>query len=481
MKKPNVVVLFSDQQRWDTLGCYGQKLPISPHLDRMAAEGVRFELAFTCQPVCGPVRASLQTGKYPTQVGCEVNNRHLPLGADTLARRMTLAGYKTGYIGKWHLASGPNRLDEGVAPNHRILPVPREFRGGYDDWLAADTLEYTSHAYDGHMFDKDGNARFFKVNRYRVDAQTDWVEEYLEQQTQEEPFFLFASYIEPHHQNDHRRYEGPQGSRDRWSNYEIPGDLAGLPGDWVDNYPDYLGCCHALDRAVGRVRGKLKELGMDENTVLIYTSDHGSHFKTRNGEYKRSCHDACLRVPMIFNGPGFRTGEVNRNLASLIDLPRTILSVAGGEVPEDWQGLDLRNAVGRTLARDAVFAQISESHAGRTIRTGKWKYAVALPGVDGQWVEQEHAGAVVYQEAFLYDLENDPHERNNLVADPARAEVRADLAVKLKAEMARAGETIPEIKSQPVTMRKSGFHPQGDGAGPARRGRAPAQLFDNEV
>ena len=444
-RRPNIIVLFSDQQRWDTLGCYGQKLPISPNLDAMAAAGIRYEYAFTCQPVCGPVRASLQTGKYPTQVGCEVNHRHLPLNADTLARRMTAAGYKTGYIGKWHLASGPNRFDPDFEPENRILPVPEELRGGYDYWLASDTLEYTSHAYDGHMFDNDGKPRFFKPLRYRVDAQTDWVEEYLEQQSKDDPFFLFVSYIEPHHQNDHHCYEGPKGSKERWSNYEIPGDLAGLKGDWVDEYPDYLGCCHALDNAVGRVRKKLADLDLDDNTVVIYTSDHGSHFKTRNGEYKRSCHDGCLRIPMIIHGPGFTGGEVNQNLASLIDIPRTILSLAGGEVPADWQGVNLRDTVGNDVGREAVFAQISESHTGRAIRTKKWKYAVAMPDVDWQWTEQDHSGDIVYQEAFLYDLEADPHERNNLVTDPALAEVRAELAAMLKTEMAKAGETVPMI------------------------------------
>ena len=447
VKQPNIVFVFSDQQRWDTLGCYGQTLPVSPNLDRMAEQGVRFEHAFTCQPVCGPVRASLQTGKYATEVGCETNNRHLPLQADTLADRMKAAGYTTGYIGKWHLASGPNRFDPGVDPNNRILPVPEEHRGGYEYWLVADTLEFTSHAYDGHMFDNDGNARFFPTNRYRVDAQTDWVLEYLDKQTEnEKPFFLFVSYIEPHHQNDHNCYEGPHGSKERWANYDIPGDLAGKPGDWVANYPDYLGCCNALDTAVGRIRKKLAELEMDENTVVIYTSDHGSHFKTRNGEYKRSCHDACLRIPMILSGPGFDGGEVNENMASLIDLPKTVLSIAGAEVPEEWQGCNLQQAVGGgDLGRDAVFAQISEDHTGRTIRTKRWKYAVWMPEVPGRWTEQEHEGDIVYRERFLYDLESDPYERDNLVEAPEHADLRAELAKLLKREMAQAGETAPTI------------------------------------
>ncbi len=130
---------------------------------------------------------------------------------------------------------------------------------------------------------------------------------------------------------------------------------------------------------------------------------------------------------------------------------RAILSIAGAEVPADWQGVDLRSAVGRTLERDTVFAQISESHAGRAIRTRQWKDAVAMPGVSDNWVEQQHSGDIVYREAFLHDLENDPHERRNLVDDPSLRDIRAELAKRLKSEMARAGETIPEITHQPPT------------------------------
>jgi len=445
-KKPNIIVMFSDQQRWDTLGCYGQKLPVSPNLDKMAEEGVKFDLAFTCQPVCGPVRACLQTGKYATEVGCETNNRHLPLDSDTLAKRMKGAGYKTGYIGKWHLASGKNRFDGDYHPEYRIFPIPEELRGGYEYWLAADCLEGTSHSYDGHMFDNDNVTRKFPLHRYRVDAHTDWVMEYLDEQSKDDPFFLFVSYIEPHHQNDHECYEGPKGSKEYWTNYEIPGDLAGLPGDWVENFPDYLGCCNALDNAVGRVNEKLKELELDDNTLIIYTSDHGTHFRTRNKEYKRSCHDGCLRVPMILNGPGFKGGEVNENLVSLIDIPKTILSAAKAEIPEDWQGIPLQDNIAKKDIRDAVFAQISEDHIGRAVRTKKWKYEVWLPldMMPTPWSTTKSPDNVYY-ERFLYDLENDPHERNNLVSTPEHAETRAELAKILKGKMSEANEDVPEI------------------------------------
>ena len=105
MNRPNMVFCFSDQQRWDTLGCYGQKLNVTPVLDALAARGALFENAVTCQPVCGPARACLQSGMYAAEVGVHTNHRILPEGMDTLARRLIAGGYETAYVGKWHLAS----------------------------------------------------------------------------------------------------------------------------------------------------------------------------------------------------------------------------------------------------------------------------------------------------------------------------------------------------------------------------------------
>lgn len=440
MNQPNILVFLSDQQRWDTCGCYGQALPVTPNLDRMAAEGIRFDRAFTCQPVCGPARACIQTGKYPTELGCHTNHRMLPPREKTIARHLSAQGYRTGYIGKWHLASfGPR----GGPDDYRVRPVPPERRGGYRDfWLASDALEHTSHAYDGHMFDMDGQKRFFPAGRYRADAQTDWVIERLEDWVGREPFFLFVSYIEPHHQNDHNHYEGPAGSKSRWKNFTPPGDLAGAGGDWTEEYPDYLGCINSLDENLGRVRAALERLELAENTLLIYTSDHGSHFRTRNSEYKRSCHEGSIRIPMVAAGPGFRGGRVIRQLVSLADFAPTILSAAGLRPPADMRGRPLQDLVeGR--ADDwpgEVFVQISESQCGRAIRTAEWKYSVVAPGKKGS-----DPGSDFYVEDFLYNLEEDPHERNNLVFEPAYAGIRADLSARLKRRMAAAGENVPAI------------------------------------
>ena len=113
--KPNIVFIFSDQQRYDTLGCYGQQLEVTPNIDKLASEGVVFENAFTMQPVCGPARASLQTGKYATEVECFVNGIALPLEEKTMAHYLKNEGYNVGYVGKWHLASDNNNHYETTA------------------------------------------------------------------------------------------------------------------------------------------------------------------------------------------------------------------------------------------------------------------------------------------------------------------------------------------------------------------------------
>lgn len=431
--QPNIIVFFSDQQRWDTCGCYGQQSGVTPQVDRMAEGGVRFANAFTCQPVCGPARACLQTGRWATELGCHTNNRALPLSEPTLARWLAAAGYETGYLGKWHLASD-------AAHNYRTVATPPERRGGYEYWLAADVLEFTSHPFGGHMF--DGAGRQVNFRGYRVTRQTDFVLDYLQSRDLQRPFFLFVSYLEPHHQNDLKRFVGPRGSRQRFAQYEVPGDLAGTGGDWRENYPDYLGCCHSLDTNLGRVRELLAARGLTDNTLLVYTSDHGSHFCTRNSEYKRACHDGCLRIPLVLTGPGFGGGLVREELASLIDVPPTILRAAGVPVPETMGGRALQEAVaGAPDWPEEVFAQISESQVGRCLRTARWKYSVrALQGRGWQ-----DAGADVYTEDFLYDLQADPHERCNLVGEPALAPVREELSERLRQRMVRAGEQAPQI------------------------------------
>lgn len=431
--RPNIIFYFSDQQRWDTV-CE----EVTPNLTRLAQEGVQFENSYTCQPVCGPARACLQTGVYATQCGCYWNGVPLPREIKPLAEYFNEAGYETAYVGKWHLAS--DRLPK-VGFHCETTAIPKDRQGGYRDWWrAADVLEFTSHGYDGYVFDAEGTRIDF--TGYRADCINDFALEYLDQKTSDSPFFLFISQLEPHHQNDRHRYEGPKETVEHYRDYPIPPDLSFLEGDYEQMYPDYMAAINRLDENVGRLVEKLREKGLYENTILIYTSDHGSHFKTRNLEYKRSCHDSATHTPLIIRGGPFLGGEKDDRLVSLIDLPPTMLDLAGIPIPGSYMGGSLvRGLEGKTPERDCVFIQISESQCGRAIRTKAYKYAVRAPGPIGGTA----SSSPVYFEDYLYDLQKDPIEKNNLIRDRSHASVRQKMKKLLLREMERAGEKTPLI------------------------------------
>lgn len=430
--RPNVVVFFTDQQRWDTTGVHGNPLELTPNFDRLAQAGTHVAHAFTCQPVCAPARSCLQTGLYATETGVWRNGIALKPDARTLAHHFREAGYTTGYIGKWHLAAEE--------------PVSEPQRGGYEYWLGANALEHTSDAYDTVMYDHDN--RPVKLPGYRVDAQTDAAIRFVDAH-QHEPFYLFLSYLEPHHQNHVDDYPPPDGYRERYTGRWTPPDLAALGGSSPQHLGGYYGMVKRLDEALGRLLDALKSLGLAESTIVLFTSDHGCHFKTRNAEYKRSCHEASIRVPAALRGPGFDGGGRIRELVSLIDLPPTLLDAAGLPVPPEMQGRSilplLRGA--RADWPDDVFVQISESQVGRAVRTGRWKYSVVAPEKHGN----RDAGADRYVEEFLYDLQADPYELTNLIGFPSHQEAAAVLRERLIRRMVAAGEPAPAIEAAPAT------------------------------
>ena len=445
----NIVFYFTDQQRWDTCGCFGQPLDITPNLDKLAAEGVKFDNAFSPQPVCGPCRALFQTGRYPTETGCFRNNIMLPPNVKTLGQYIEEAGYETAYIGKWHLASD-GELEKPPVIDHTITAIPKELRGGYTGyWRTADVLEFTSHGYDGFVFDENDNKIEFKG--YRADCINDLALEFFDTYDRKKPFFMTISQIEPHHQNDHRHYEGPDGSKEKFANFVLPQDLEALKGNAAEEYPDYLGQCAALDENLGRLIERLKKEGLYDNTVIIFASDHGSHFMTRNrdehlngyDDYKRSCHDGCLHVPLVIAGGPYKGGVAIQDLVSTESLPKTILAIAGVDVGDKMIGENLLDVVEHSdpARPNEVFAQISESRVGRCVRTPEWLYAVYAPGVNGG----EAAAADVYADDFLYDMKKDPWQLDNVVADPAYAGVKAELRQKLLDWIERAEGVRPAI------------------------------------
>lgn len=434
---PNVIVFFTDQQRWDTTGLHGNPLELTPNFDSMAQRGTHVYNSFTCQAVCGPARAALQTGMYATTVGCFRNNIPLPLESRTLGHLFRDADYETAYIGKWHLA------DEE--------PVPKNKRMGYDYWLASNLLEFTSSAYNTVMYDNDNNT--VKLPGYRVDALTDAAIRYIDTH-QKDPFFLFISYLEPHHQNSLDDYPPPDGYRDRYMGRWIPPDLAALGGSTHQHIAGYFGIVKRLDEAFGRILDALKSLALTDNTVVLFTSDHGNQFKTRNEEYKRCCHESCIRVPMAFQGPGFSGGGRISELVSTVDIAPTLLEACEIPVPENMQGRSILSLVRRDSQESRewpteVFIQISESQVGRAVRTRRWKYGVDAPDKDG-W---DDSGSEHYVEQFLYDLQSDPYELTNLVGMESHREVASVMRQRLIRRMTESGEKQPSI--EPAKARES--------------------------
>jgi arylsulfatase A-like enzyme len=438
----NFVVFFTDQQRWDTLGLNGNPMGLTPHLDRFARQGTFFAEAVTPQPVCGPARSCIQTGQYATTTGVWCNGPGLKPNAPKLAELFKAAGYRTGYIGKWHLSDGTG---EGA--------VPKENRGGYDDWLGANCVELVSGPYSAQLW--DGADQPVQLPGYRSDAQTDAAIRYINERGREpdQPYLLFLSYLEPHHQNTDDSYPAPHGMERDYMGKWLPPDLQALGGSSARDWAGYCAMVKRLDDALGRLMDALESTGQAEDTVVVFMSDHGCHFKTRNAEYKRSPHESSVRVPLAFWGPKWNGGGQHSCPASLVDIAPSLLDSAGIEIPATMQGHSLlpvtRGEKGHLP--EESFIQFGDGFLppGRALRTSRWKYAVcASDEFKGQGT------APVYAETELYDLQTDPYELANLIDAGSHASVREQFRERLLARMTAIGE--PAARIQPAET-QSGF------------------------
>jgi len=433
---PNILFVFSDQQRWDSVGAYGNPMDLTPNLDRLADDGVRFDRAITSQPVCGPSRACLQTGQYATTHGAYRNvpavdgDIALYENEHTLARELRRAGYDTGYVGKWHLAG--TQTD----------PVPEEKRAGYDFWRAADALEFTSRPYEGIVHDSSGDP--VELAGYRVDALTEMAQSFI-RRDRDDPFFLCLSYLEPHQQNDMDSFVAPDGYAQRYEDPYVPPDLRDRPGEWHSELPDYYGTIRRIDECVGRLLDELERQGIADETLVVFTSDHGCHFGTHHGEHKRTCHDSSVRVPLILDGPGVGQRSVVEEPVSLVDLPPTLLDATGVDAPATMEGTSaLPLTRGRVSDwKDSVYVQlISGAELGRAIRTERWTYSVTAPDADGLY---EHVSET-YVERYLYDMNADPHQRVNLAGREEYRDIADDLRDRLVARAREVEGIEPTIE-----------------------------------
>ena len=400
---------------------------LTPNLDAMAAQGTMFSSAICSQPVCAPARASILTGQYPSRHGVWKNAIPLAPGSTTLASALRQAGYSANHIGKWHLG-------EGGDDKHG--PVPPEYRGGFLDlWQSSNVLESTSHPYEGDLYDNDGKPMHFS-GIYRTDFMTDLAQKFL--RSAKSPFFLTVSYLEVHHQNDIDAYVPPKEYAGRYPNPWIPPDLRPLPGSWPSQLGDYYACVAKLDETVGTLRKTLAETGLDRNTIVMFISDHGCHFKTRNTEYKRSPHESSIHVPLIMAGPGFNRGLVIPELVSHVDLAPSLLSAVGVPVPASMQGHSFLPLIDRKTEgwRNEAYFEMTEYVTGRGLRTPQYTYAAMAPRVPG-WKAVPKADR--YVEYMMYDNYADPYQHVNLAGRATHAKQATELRARLVERIQEAG------------------------------------------
>ena len=432
-ERPNIILLISDQFRWDCVGAMGlNPMNLTPNIDAMARRGVLFRNAFSNQPVCAPARGSIFTGQYPSRHGVWRNGIGLNTSATTVATTLRQAGYSTNYIGKWHLAGNNGNRDQRETSG----PVTPEHRGGFLDlWQASNLLEHTSHAYEGDLYDNDEKPIHFS-GVYRTDFMTGLAQRFL--RSAKSPFLLALSYLEVHHQNDIDSFVPPKELVGRYKNPFIPQDLRPLPGSWPSQLSDYFGCVAKMDETVGTLRKTLVETGLDKNTIFVFVSDHGCHFKTRNTEYKRSPHDSSIHIPLVIEGPGFNRSIDIPELVSQVDLAPSLLAAAGVAVPESMQGHSFLPLLDRRTDgwRNETYFEMSEFMTARGLRTPQYTYAAAAPKRAG-W--QPAPASEHYVEYMLYDLYADPHQHVNLAGNQYCAEVSGKLRQRLAERIFEAG------------------------------------------
>jgi arylsulfatase A-like enzyme len=440
-QRPNILLILPDQMRGSAMGCDGNVDVKTPNIDRMAAEGVLFRRTYANVPVCCPARAILLTGTYPHVNGMIANDLRLRESELTIAKILRDAGYRTGFVGKWHLDGGPR--EPGFVP-----PGPR--RQGFEFWAAYSC----HHQHFMPSYFRDTPDRIV-VPKFEPEASCDFAIEFLRSQPRDQPFFLTVQMGPPHNPygapEDYMKLYDPEkltlpknwqpDSEVRPAVPAIPPNLRqpGMPAaryvktGGKEEIAAYYAAITAIDDQVGRLLQTLKEIGQDENTIILFTSDHGDMLGSHGMRRKRKPHEESARVPGIMRWPAqIPKGRAVDTLFSLVDMPPTLLALAGLAVPARMQGADLSPvALGRTTrGPDAVLLQIFVPFNPDQVHA-PWR------GI----VTDRHTYARYEKEPWvLFDNQVDPWQMTNLAKDPKYAELGAELDAKLAALMRRNGD-----------------------------------------
>lgn len=467
--RPNILFIMSDDHAAHAMSCYSSRINETPHIDRIALQGMRFDNCFCTNSLCAPSRASIMTGNYSHVNGVRILSDKLDPAADTFAKQLQAAGYQTALVGKWHLYTEPQGFDYyKMLPGQGLYHDPFFIESGSGfDW------EGIVNQHDETM----GRQEKGYVTDLIADACIDW----LDRRVVEKPFMLMC-----HHKAPHRPWEPDDKHKDMYADIDIPepgtlyddyenrasaardakmrvgehmnkGDVKqdipeGLSVNelrtWAYQYyiKDYLRCVAAIDDNVGRLLDYLDENGLTENTLVIYTSDQGFFLGDHGWYDKRFMYEESLRMPFVVRYPEeIEPGTVNGDIVLNIDFPALFMDLAGLETPGEWQGRSFRPLLrGEKPAdwRNGMYYRYWE-HGGHGVyahyglRTLKYKliyyYADPLDTRSGSIEVKE-------PEWELFDLENDPCEMKNVYSYPDYANAVTALKKELHRVQAEVGD-----------------------------------------
>lgn len=418
--RPNLLFVFSDQQSFDMLGCAGNPRIKTPNLDTFAAQGVRFEHAVANCPVCTPSRSMLLSGRHPLHNNCFDNDRGLlteeEIGAG-LGHVLRDCGYRMGYVGKWHLYGG-----------ERDRPVPPgPDRHGFDDLFLTNNCHVNYHPDHSFYWTEKGLKK--KFASWEVAGQTEQALDFLDSSTSDEHFCLFVSWHAPHNHEggDARRYSGfdaPEEFKNLYNEQEIV-PRAHLPNTHENRLMTlgYYAMCSEVDHHFGRLMAKLAAKGFDQNTLVVFTSDHGETFGANASQcHKGNPEDVSVRIPLLMRMPGvLPAGRVSRLLIGMLDMAPTVAGLLGVPVPSNWQGIDLAAEIvaGRDDAVDSLpIFNFKPSWRGVYTR----QHTFALEQIERTPDLQDRLGSDLFDQRdytpsynLLYDREADPLQLANLI------------------------------------------------------------------
>lgn len=436
----NVIWFLVDQMRGQATGFAGDPNVSTPNLDRFAAEGHTFTRAVVGAPLCCPARGSMMTGRYPRYSGVAGHEFPMPAETATIAGEFTAAGYRTGYFGKWHLDGTRPELDHDpgytASPRHRMIPPER--RGGFQDWWAYENnnrpFDCLLHTDAGRTPDgvpvlaSRNGLEQFRAPGYETDALTDlaigWVGERARSQ---ESFFAVISVQPPHDPyvapaEDMARHT-PGGVRLRPN---VP-PIAAVRDRARRELAGYYAAIERVDHNLGRLRSALDELGIADQTMIVFLSDHGDLHGSHGQWRKTSPWEEAVRVPMIIGGPSREHQLADRHdaLINQVDLAPTTLGLCGLPTPGWMQGRDFSTVIDRREpAPDSAYVGIPVPTGHGSSVDRPWRGVVTADGWKYICLED--------QPWLLFNLADDPYELANHAQDPGYHARRDELDALLR-------------------------------------------------